>query len=85
MNLLMRMAGRSENPRFKGENIMQLELDILKRGCSKIGFRGSPIRFATKINTHLCWYVTGRFTCVVIFSEKSYFQEILAAMRFAKG
>ena len=31
MNLLMRMAGRSENPRFKGENILQLELDMPER------------------------------------------------------
>ena len=47
----------------------------------EIRFWGSPIRFATKITTHLLWGVTGSFTCVVIFVEKSYFLEILAAMK----
>jgi len=49
----------------------------------EIRFRGSPIRFATKITTRLLWDVTGSFTCVVICVEKSYFPEILDAMRLA--
>ena len=40
------------------------------------------MRFATKVTTHLLWDVTGSFTYVVIFVEKSYFWEIVAAMRF---
>jgi len=47
----------------------------------EIRFRGSPIRCATKITTHLLWDVTERFTCVVIFVETLYFSEVLAAMR----
>ena len=48
----------------------------------EIRFRGPPIRFATKVTTRLLWDVTGIFTCVVNFVEKSYFPEILDAMIF---
>ena len=47
----------------------------------EIRIRGSLIRFATTITTRLLWDVTRRFTCVVIFVEKSYFPGILDAMR----
>ena len=50
---------------------------------SKIRFRGFPIRLATKVITDLLWHVTGSYTCVVISVEKSYFSEILAAMRLS--
>ena len=43
------------------------------------------MRFATKITTHLLWDVTRILTCVVISVEKSYFWEILAAMRASRG
>ena len=39
-------------------------------------FRRSPILFAMKFTTRLNWDVTGSFTRVVIFIEKSYFPEI---------
>jgi hypothetical protein len=58
-------------------------LEGVNRGeyFSEIRFRGSPIRFARKITTQLLWDVTGSFTCVVTFVERSYFSEILVRMR----
>ena len=47
-------------------------------------FRGYPIRYATTITTHLLWDVTGSFTCVAVFVEKSCLWETLAAMKLDK-
>jgi len=51
----------------------------------KIRFRGSPILFAMKHYYTIAVGCDQKFTCVVIFVEKSYFSEILAAMTSETG
>ena len=47
----------------------------------EIRFRGSSIRFAARITTHLLWDVTGSCTCVLIFVDKLHFPEILVRIK----
>ena len=47
----------------------------------KTRWRGTPIRFATKITIQVLWDVTGSDTSVVIFVGKKYLSETLAAMK----
>jgi len=49
--------------------------------AASISEKYDRIPFATKITTRLTWNVTGSFTRVVIFIEKSYFSEILVRMK----
>ena len=60
-----------------------MNMERFNRGeyCWKTRFRGSPIRFATKISAQLLWDVSGSDTCVVIFVWESFFPETIDAMR----
>ena len=78
-----RAGGRDHQPC----EVAQIKAWISHRGeCFwKIRFRGTSIRFATKMTTHLLLDVTGSFLCVTIFVEKLYFSGILIRKKSRPG